>query len=60
MRNVDEICKEFASREKTINLLFLTVGTLQTGFSKILHKEAFSFFTKSMQRPKKGCITQQL
>ncbi|KAI9686480.1 MAG: hypothetical protein M1822_003491 [Bathelium mastoideum] len=32
MRNVDEICNELASKEKAINLLFLSVGTLQTGF----------------------------
>jgi len=28
IRNVDELCQELKSREKTINLLFLTTGTL--------------------------------
>ena len=35
MRNVDEICNELASKEEAINLLFLTVGTLQQGISKL-------------------------
>jgi NAD(P)-dependent dehydrogenase (short-subunit alcohol dehydrogenase family) len=34
MRNVDEICNELASKEEVINLLFLTVGTLQAGISE--------------------------
>ena len=33
MRSVDEICNELASKEEVINLLFLTVGTLQLGIS---------------------------
>ena len=36
MRSVDEICKELATKEEAINLLFLTVGTLQSGISKSL------------------------
>lgn len=28
IRNVDELCQEIKSREKAINLLFLTTGTL--------------------------------
>lgn len=36
MRNVDEICKELATKEEAINLLFLSVGTLQSGMSKYL------------------------
>ncbi|KAF2488395.1 hypothetical protein BU16DRAFT_601069 [Lophium mytilinum] len=32
MRNVDEICKELGSKEEVINLLCLTVGTLQLSF----------------------------
>ncbi|MCJ1402181.1 hypothetical protein MMC11_005401 [Xylographa trunciseda] len=31
MRNVDEICNELARKEEVVNLLFLTVGTLQVG-----------------------------
>ena len=34
MRNVDEVCKEIKSKEKSINLLFLTIGTLQSGFGR--------------------------
>ena len=34
IRNVDEICNELASKEEVINLLFLTVGTLQAGISE--------------------------
>ncbi len=33
MRNVDEICSQITDKEKVINLLFLTVGTLQMGIS---------------------------
>lgn len=35
MRNVDHVCAELAGREKSINVLFLTVGTLQYGTSKL-------------------------
>lgn len=35
MRDVDEICNELTSNEKIINLLFLSVGTLQIGISKL-------------------------
>ncbi|KAI5208250.1 hypothetical protein E4T39_01454 [Aureobasidium subglaciale] len=31
IRNVDEICGEVGKKEKSVNLLFLTIGTLQTG-----------------------------
>ncbi|KAI4765022.1 hypothetical protein E4T52_00151 [Aureobasidium sp. EXF-3400] len=31
IRNVDEVCKTIEQNEKTVNLLFLTIGTLQTG-----------------------------
>lgn len=31
MRAVDETCNEIASKEHTVNLLFLSVGTLQRG-----------------------------
>ncbi|KEQ86792.1 hypothetical protein M438DRAFT_291442 [Aureobasidium pullulans EXF-150] len=31
MRNVDEICDTIKHKEKSVNLLFLTIGTLQTG-----------------------------
>lgn len=34
IRNVDEICKTIEQNEKSINLLFLTIGTLQTGKSE--------------------------
>lgn len=34
MRNVDEVCKEIAGKEEAINLLFITVGTLQIGIGK--------------------------
>lgn len=34
MRDVDEICKDLADREEVINLLLLSVGTLQIGTSK--------------------------
>lgn len=35
IRNVDEICDDLQKREKTINVLFLTIGTLQRGNSEI-------------------------
>jgi len=34
IRNVDDICNEIQRRETSINLLFLTIGTLQTGIRK--------------------------
>jgi hypothetical protein len=34
LRNVDEVCDELKSKEQVINLLFLSVGTLQHGQSK--------------------------
>ena len=37
MRNVDEICNELASKEEVVNLLFLTVGTLQAGISESVY-----------------------
>ena len=37
MRNVDEICNELTGREEVINLLFLTVGTLQNGIGELAH-----------------------
>ena len=37
MRSVDEICNELASKEEAVNLLFLTIGTLESGFSKSEH-----------------------
>lgn len=36
MRNVDAICNELSSKEEVINVLFLSVGTLQTGFSELV------------------------
>lgn len=35
IRNVDEICNEIKQNEKSVNLLFLTIGTLQTGKSEL-------------------------
>ncbi len=34
IRNVDEVCDEIKSKEKSINLLFLTIATLQPGISQ--------------------------
>ena len=34
MRNVDEVCNEIAGKEQVVNLLFLSVGTLQQGGSE--------------------------
>lgn len=34
IRNVDEICEDLKRRETSINLLFLTIGSLQTGKSE--------------------------
>lgn len=34
IRNVDEICDDLKKREKAINVLFLTIGTLQRGNSE--------------------------
>jgi len=31
LKNVDEVCEVIKSKEKSVNLLFLTIGTLQTG-----------------------------
>jgi len=31
LKNVDEVCEVIKSKEKSINILFLTMGTLQTG-----------------------------
>jgi NADP-dependent 3-hydroxy acid dehydrogenase YdfG len=36
IRNVDEICTNIKQNEKSVNLLFLTIATLQTGRSKFL------------------------
>lgn len=36
VRSVDEICELIKSNEKSINLLFLTIGTLQSGTSKYI------------------------
>ena len=33
IRTVDDICRDIKSREKTVNLLFLSTGTLVTGES---------------------------
>lgn len=35
IRNVDEICKTIERNEQSVNLLFLTIGTLQTGKSEL-------------------------
>ena len=34
MRNVDEICDDLKTKETSINLLFLTIGSMQTGLSE--------------------------
>jgi NADP-dependent 3-hydroxy acid dehydrogenase YdfG len=44
MRNVDEICNELASKEEVVNLLFLTVGTLQAGISESAYANWPCFF----------------
>jgi NAD(P)-dependent dehydrogenase (short-subunit alcohol dehydrogenase family) len=35
IRNVDEVCKTIEQDEKSVNLLFLTIATLQTGKSEL-------------------------
>lgn len=45
MRNVDEICHELASRVQVINLLFLTVGTLEWHKSESVKTYLPSFFS---------------
>jgi NADP-dependent 3-hydroxy acid dehydrogenase YdfG len=32
MRNVDEVCRDIQSKEKAINLLFLSCGGIRSGF----------------------------
>ena len=44
MRNVDEICKQLSRKEDAINLLFLTVGTLQVGISTSTHPDCPRLF----------------
>lgn len=34
LKNVDEVCQDILAKEDCINLLFLTIGTLQAGLSK--------------------------
>lgn len=34
LRNVDDVCCELTSKEKAINLLFLSCGTIRTGVGK--------------------------
>lgn len=34
IRNVDDICEELKRKETSINLLFLTIGTMQRGMSE--------------------------
>jgi len=34
LRNVDEVCREILAKESHVNVLFLTIGTLQVGMSK--------------------------
>ena len=59
MRNVDEVCNEITSKEETINLLFLTIGTLQYGTSELATRQMTLLrLLKSLQRPKKDCIIQ--
>ena len=43
MKNVDEVCEELAAKEEVINLLFLSVGTLQIGISKYLDTRLVNF-----------------
>lgn len=53
MRNVDAVCADIASKETVINLLFLSVGTLQREIGlclPILHRGA----TDTHKAPKKG------
>lgn len=54
MRDVDAICKELANKEVAINLLFLTVGTLQRGFSELAPSRCPRSFAEPAQRRKKG------
>lgn len=43
MRNVDAICNELAGKEDVVNLLFLTVGTLQAGISESAQAHRLAF-----------------
>lgn len=41
IRKVDEVCNEIVSKEEAINLLFLTIGTLQVTSSRSTHVPTF-------------------
>ncbi|CAD0085725.1 unnamed protein product, partial [Aureobasidium vineae] len=40
LKNVDDVCREVLTHESHINLLFLTIGTLQAGLTEGLHYAA--------------------
>lgn len=59
MRNVDTICEDIASKEKCINILFLTIGTLQSGMgmlATISRGQEVSLIVP--QKRKKACTMQ--
>lgn len=49
MRNVDDVCGEIRAKEKVVNLLFLTTGSLQFGMSEsnVLDKPRFDTIVAS-------------
>lgn len=59
MRNVDEVCNEISSKEEVVNLLFLSVGTLQQGASKSSLCCQLLPSADPAQKPRKSCIIRQ-
>ena len=59
MRNVDEICEELASKEEVLDLLFLSIGTLQNGSSESTPATQPCSIANLTQRLMKGYTIQR-
>lgn len=62
LNSVDEVCKELSDREDSINLLFLSIGTLITGTCKTscLYNTSYATVHQANRIPQqlqKACIT---
>jgi short-subunit dehydrogenase len=63
IRNVDEVCREIKSKEKAINLLFLSCGAARYGFGKYKYylqpkyNEMKYLYTNAPQIPRKVSIS---
>jgi NADP-dependent 3-hydroxy acid dehydrogenase YdfG len=58
IRTVDDVCRDIKTKEKSVNLLFLSTGTLisQTSMSPIL-PEWFPFTRRIIGEDEKKCLT---